>query len=326
MPFSFIARPRVSARVQADTTTAPADVKAPFVTYDAAPTISELLAADDELAQYVKAFADAALEDVALAAEMSLADLQAFLPSAPLAHCLKLRRLFATNRTTLKPLVSEHPCWLLASRTIAANACDGSLRERSLARHEFDLIGGSLFLAFSIAPLLAPATSCAGDQPCPALLTADLLLWTCLTASLLTVVVLTWASVIIESAVTNASFAQWMLDHWRFYTATALMFVASLTILPVAISVRLFILVDGHPNYPPWLAGAIMAVLVIAMCLQWTCYAACTFSTFGLISTFDFVLMDLGALGLHLPWTRAKAALTAKPVSATRAPYMEMDG
>ena len=70
-------------------------------------TIAELLSADETLASYGNAFESAGI-DVALAATMQLHDLREFLPHAPIAHCLLLKRLFRASDDdgpALKPMI-----------------------------------------------------------------------------------------------------------------------------------------------------------------------------------------------------------------------------
>jgi hypothetical protein len=134
---------------------------------------------------------------------------------------------------------------------IANGVRDDNLKEVCTVRHEFDLIGSSLFLSFSVTPLLTPPESCAEGRSCPNLLAADLLLWSFLVSCLLAAVVFTWTGAVLESFVSRPSFPRWLQDHYTWFCSPSVFFITGLSLMPPAFGLRLIILLDGHPAYPP---------------------------------------------------------------------------
>ena len=260
-----------------------ASVGSPFIANNEAKSIAVLLESDSTLAQYRSSFAAAQLDDAWLAAEMSLADLRELLPQAPIVDCLKLKRLLSEHTSAdLKAQMPDSLPWQSVGRLIANGVRDDNLKEVATIRHEFDLIGSSLFLSFSIGPLLEPPEACAMGRPCPNLLAADLLVWTCIVSCLLAAVVFTWTGAVLESFVSRKSFPRWLQDHYRWFCSPSMLFISGLTCLPPAFGLRLIILVDGHPAYPPWLSWVILGALTGAMTLEWMYYGAIVSHTLGM--------------------------------------------
>ena len=266
-----------------------------------AKSIAELLV--DDLAQYSATFLSAQLDDVSLAAEMSLADLRELLPHAPIVHCLKLKQLLSEHASAVpRARLPDSLPWQSACRLIANGVRDDNLKETCTVRHEFDLIGSSLFLSFSIAPLLAPPESCAMGRPCPNLLAADLLVWTFLVSCLLAAVVFTWTGAVLESFVSRSSFPRWLQDHYRWFCSPSVLFISGLSFMPPAFGLRLFILLSGHPAYPPWLPSVILGILLGATILEWVYYGAVCCHTLGMTHG-EFWIGGgyLGQIGFLLP-------------------------
>ena len=285
-------------------------------------TIAELLSADETLASYGNAFESAGI-DVALAATMQLHDLREFLPHAPIAHCLLLKRLFRASDDdgpALKPMIPDVPSWKWPARVISNGVIEDSLKETATIHHEFDLIAGSLLLSFTIGPLLAPPDSCAQGAACPSLLAADVLLWATLTASLLLCVVSSWSMAAIEWSVSKSSMAQWMEDNWAFYNLGTNLFVCAMTVLPLALATRATIVLYGHPAHPPWLVWCVVAIIAGGgTVLQYVWWFLITTKTFGVRRRpLEFAAFNLGLLGMRLP---KRSLQDAPPQNAV--PYME---
>merc|ERR1711920_970812 len=133
-----------------------------------------------------------------------LRDFRELLPQGtPVSHCLKIRHALAKSNHEAYPVIPDVPAWKWPARVLANGLREQNLYEKSTIAHEFDLVVGSLFLAFSIGALLSPPTSCANSERCPNLLATDLLLWAVLTASLLVCVVNAWTCFNIENTVSN---------------------------------------------------------------------------------------------------------------------------
>merc|ERR1719506_2733750 len=99
---------------------------------------------------------------------------------------------------------------------------------------------------------------------------------------LLSQCIFAWSAAVIEMSVSRASFPRYMQDHWIFFALPAGLFVLALTALPAALGTRLVILIDGHPNYPPWLALLLVITLVCFIVLQWSIYMNYALHTLGL--------------------------------------------
>ena len=117
-----------------------------FVCSDAERSLAELLETDPALLPYATALEQAGI-NAALAEDLDLAHLKELLPDAPVAHRLILRRRFS-QRSAVKPVIPDTPNWKWTSRVLANGINEGNLKELSIISHEFDLLGGSLFLAF----------------------------------------------------------------------------------------------------------------------------------------------------------------------------------
>lgn len=276
----------------------------PFVRPTVQQNVRELLEGS-ELEQYAAAFEGAQL-DAALAAELELRDIRELLSAAPLAHCLLIRRKLSERAPTMA-VVPDSPAWLWPARVISNGVRDGNLKESSTIGHEIDLISGSLFLAFSIAPLLAPPDSCAQGARCTKLMTMDMVLWTVLTGSLFVCVVNSWVCVKLEQTVDAGSLPRWVQDHYRYWNSAGSLLVIGLTVLPPALCTRSCIYLRGHEAYPPWLAWAVVAILASCWCAVWTGWVVVTMSTFG-VSLWDFPAFNLGLLGVRLPRSDLKRA------------------
>ena len=200
-----------------------------FVATSGSPgaTLSQLLSDEPKLLVHAQQLEEAGL-DADLVSELSLADLRELLPAASAAHCALLRRRLAESRE-LRPVIPDTPAWAWPARVIATGVCQGNLKDQALVKHEFDLIGGSLFLSFAIAPLLSPPNVCADGSVCSTLLAADLLCWVCLTTCLLLCVVSSWSMVAIEQGVTSRSMARWIFENWRIFNLGGLLMVAAFT-------------------------------------------------------------------------------------------------
>lgn len=280
-------------------------------------TLSELLSDEPKLLGHAQQLEEAEL-DADLVSELSLADLRELLPAAPAAHCLLLRRRLSESRS-LRPVIPDTPAWAWPARVIATGVCEGNLKDQALVKHEFDLIGGSLFLSFAIGPLLSPPSACADGSVCSSLLAADLLCWVCLTTCLLLCVVSSWSTVAIEQGVASGSMARWVFENWKIFNLGGLLMVASFTFLPVALSTRSAILLHGSPAHPPWLVWAVMGVLAGGgIVLQYTWWVIICGRTFGVKLGPDFVAFNLGLLGLRMPTRQLEGA-----PENTSPPYME---
>ena len=263
-----------------------------------------------ELEQYAAAFERAQL-DAALAAELELRDIRELLPMAPLAHCLLIRRRLS-ERAPNVAMVPDSPAWLWASRVISNGVRDGNLKESSTIMHEVDLISGSLFLAFSIAPLLSPPDSCAQGALCKELMAIDIILWTVLTGSLFVCVVNAWVCVKIEQTVSVRSLPKWVRDHYPYWNSAGSLLVIGLTVLPPALCTRSVILLRGHEAYPPWLMWAVVAILSSAWLAVWISWVSVTRSTFE-VNLIDFPAFNMGLLGAYMPKSQLKRAPQKAP-------------
>jgi hypothetical protein len=187
-----------------------------------------------------------------------------------------------------------------------------------MVRHEFDLLAGALFLSVSVSALLSPRDECASG-PCPALLAADTIIWTMMSGLLLSQCIFAWSAAVIEMSVSRASFPRYLQDHWIFFALPAGLFVLALTAMPAALGTRLYIFLNGHPNYPPWLALVVVVTLTCFMVLQWTIYLAYAIDTLGL-GVAQISGLSAGSLGFYVqPWKYLEREL-AKPVDV---PYLE---
>lgn len=284
-----------------------------FVRPTVQQSVRELLKGS-ELEQYAAAFEGAQL-DAALAAELELRDIRELLSTAPLAHCLLIRRRLSERALTVA-MVPDSPAWLWASRVISNGVRDGNLKESSTIMHEVDLISGSLFLAFSIAPLLSPPDSCAQGALCKELMAIDMILWTVLTGSLFVCVVNAWVCVKIEQTVSVHSLPQWLQDHFPYWNSAGALLVIGLTVLPPALCTRSVILLRGHEAYPPWLTWAVVAILSSGWCAVWISWVSVTRSTFGL-NLYDFPAFNMGLLGARMPKSELKRAPQQAPPYVT---------
>ena len=285
----------------------------PFVRPTVQQSVRELLEGS-ELEQYTATFEGAGL-DADLAADLELRDIREFLPTAPLAHCVRIRRRLSERDLTMAA-VPDSPAWLWAARVISNGVRDGNLKESSTIMHEVDLISGSLFLAFSIAPLLSPPDSCAQGALCKELMAIDMILWTVLTGSLFVCVVNAWVCVKIEQTVSVHSLPQWLQDHFPYWNSAGALLVIGLTVLPPALCTRSVILLRGHEAYPPWLTWAVVAILSSGWCAVWISWVVVTTSTFG-VSLCDFPAFNLGLLGAYMPKSGLTRALQKTPPYVT---------
>ena len=284
-----------------------------YVDENSARTVTELLSDEPNLLIYAQRLEEAEL-DPEMVAGLCLADLREVLEDAPIAHCLRVRQRLSGS-TRLRPVIPDSPAYKWQARMVATGLRDGNLKEAAATQHEFDLILGSLFLSFAIAPLLEPPTACADGSSCSGLLAVDILCWVCLITCLMLGVINCWTMALIERCVSSNSMPRWICDNWRIFNLGHTMTIFSFTWLPVALSTRSVILFDGSPSYPWWLVWAVVAILVcggiVLQYIWWVVICCCTFS---IKSASEFIAFNLGVLGLRMPNEQLESAQVQDPV------------
>ena len=91
-----------------------------------------------------------------------------------------------------------------------------------------------------------------------------------------------------------------------------------LTVLPLALSTRSFILLDGHSSYPSWLSWTVVGVLLTGWCSNWVGWIIVTRKTMD-VRVVDFPIFNLGLLGIRLP----RGQVHEKNFKAAQVPYMK---
>ena len=98
----------------------------PFVKPAPPEILQEALASNDRLSKYAETFYTEEI-DPGMAATLSLNDVRALLPSAPVGDCLRLRALFQSLPATVRsvPDPRKNPGWTFAADFLSAGALEG---------------------------------------------------------------------------------------------------------------------------------------------------------------------------------------------------------
>ena len=225
------------------------------------------------LAEYVPAFKGASI-DADLASDMSIDDLRALLPDAPLGHCLLMRRVLRQRSAPHAFVPAGCDSSVVAvSRLVGRAAAAGDTREWMFENLEINLIVSSLFFAVSFQALLSTPESCAGGVECPVLLTVDAWLWAVISAFFLSTVTFGWIVNHFTGMVHDEHLPGYALDNFLWFMAGGAAVILGVSLFPVAAAARVVILLDGNKAYLSWAGWSLVGLFSLVFILEWVYYA-----------------------------------------------------
>ena len=182
-----------------------------FVEAPSEASMAELLLAHPELSGYAAAFAAAQIEP-GLAFDLSDSQLERLLPSAPLGHILRLKRVF-NEAARVKTRLPASPAWQITGRLIGAGVRENNLAAKATLTQELNVIASSLLLSCSLPVLLHLPGECSDGSSCTTLRTANAGLWVAVTLCFLMATIQAWLIMLMLPMVSSEHLPRFIEDR-----------------------------------------------------------------------------------------------------------------
>ena len=294
----------------------------PFVKPAPPEILQEALASNDRLSKYAETFYTEEI-DPGMAATLSLNDIRALLPLAPVGDCLRLRALFQSLPAMMRsvPDPRKNPGWTFAADYLSTGALEGNMAEKHFRQSDQLCLVASLILIPTINDGILKAPKC-DPAACNALVYVDFCLWLFTAFAFLSTIICFLQLGVSDMVKMAHEWPQHLLENWSYFMQPVNTLTAGLTSMCAALSTRVYL------NYDRERGVLCICVFAAFFAFFWLGFAGFRMRLHKLPWTFSaFFLLVASQFGHNLPKALPpEAYVEGAPLPARGAPHARTSG